>query len=405
MRKIFKTILTVALLLGASGCKPKNTEPEEPNAHRGTDYDYDFIDYLDIKAYGPDGKGIIEITAKDYTAADFYSEQEYIDVKTLMDDLNLYYIQGEENKRSNLSVSKVDGLSNGDIVEIGVNTKTWKGSTDLNINLEPYEFVVDTLTEGQEIDLTNNESVIIYGLEGTNNVFALKTPKTATLPKEIEDHIEYIVSTSETNLVEDVSIVNYTCTMDEEFLMNPDNPYYNIDIYLKKHGYDYTSSGQTVLDKIVKPLDFTQTTSNAIGDYLAARFVGEKASTWSREYTIDRIGNIQQDVNAEGIDKFAYTVTFHGVSEEGLEDQFYATMYLWEINTELNLTDFSGFTYAMGRNIIKEPLNENYEVLAQYYYTEEELAQQEAEAAEGEEGQDGEEGGEADAEATATPEG
>ena len=405
-KKLIKAVLAATLLLNASACMPKKTDLKEPNANRGTEYDYDFVDYLDIKAYGPDGEGIIEITARDYTVTDFASEQEYIKVKNLMDDLNLYYIQGEENKRSNLSVSKTEALSNGDIIEIGVNEKTWKGSTDLNINLETYEFVVETLTDGQEIDLINNESVIIYGLEGTNNVYALKTPKTATLPKEIEDHIEYIVSTNETNLVEDVSIVNFTCTMDEEFLQNPENPYYNIDIYLKKHGYDYMSSGQTVLDKVVKPLDFSQATSNAIGDYMTARFVGEKVSTWSREYTIDRVGNIQQDKKAEGLDKYSYVVTFHGVSEEGLEDQFYGTLYLWEINNEVILNDFSGFTYAMGNNIIKEPLNDNHEILAQYYYTEEELAQQETGAAEGEETAVDEEGGEGESvEPRSTPEG
>ena len=394
-KRMIKTFLAIGMILGSIGCSKKPEEPQEPNANRGKDYDYDFIDYIDIKAYGPEGKGILEVTPKNYTAADFYSEQEYIAVKSLMDELNLVYLQGEENHKSNLLLSKTEDLVNGDIVEVSIDTKRWKGDPKVNINLEPYEFVVETLTDGQEIDLIANESVIMYGLDGTTQVFALKTPKTATLPKEIEDHIEYDVSTSETELKENVSIINYSCTMDEEFLMNPDNPYYNIDIYLKKHGYDYTATGQTVLDQIIKPLDFSQSTANALGDYLASRFVGEKASTWSREYTIDRVGNVQQDTTSDGIDKFHYIVTFHGVSDGDFEDQFYASMYIWEVNKELIVTEFSGFTYAMGSNIIKEPVSDKHEILAQYFYTEEELAQQqeEAEAAEGEEceTEDGEE--------------
>ena len=372
-------IAAFVMLFGNSGCKAK--EPQEPNAKRPTEFEYDFVDYLDIKAYGPDGQGIIEITPRNYSASDFYSEQEFISVKSLMDQLNLTYIQGEENKQSNLYVSKTDGLSNGDVIEIGIDDKKWKGEPDLDINLNPYEFVVSSLTEGQKIDLFNNESVIIYGLKDTNTVYAHKTPKTATLPKEIEDHIEYTVSTSETNLVPDVSIVNITATMDEEFLHNPENPYYNIDIYLKKHGYDYVSNGQTVLDAVVEPLNFTQATSNAIGDYLTAKYVGKKASTWSKDFTIDRLGNIQRMIDAEGIDQYEYLVTFHGIGEDGSEDQFYATMKLWEIGNELIETEFSGFTYAMGSNIIKAPMNESYEILAQYFYTEEELAEQ-AEGAE-----------------------
>lgn len=377
-RKALSIISVIGIILGVVGCKPK--EPEEPNAKRPTDYEYDFVDYLDIKAYGPDGQGIIEITPRNYSASDFYTEQEFIKVKSLMDQLNLTYIQGEENKQSNLYVSKTEGLNNGDVIEIGIDEKKWKGTTDLDINLSMYEFVVSSLTEGQKLDLFNNESVIIYGLADTNAVYAQKTPKTATLPKEIEDHIEYSVSTSETNLVPDVSIVNITATMDEEFLKNPVNPYYNIDIYLKKHGYDYVSSGQTVLDEVIEPLNFTQSTSNAIGEYLTAKYTGEKAATWSKDFTIDRIGNIQRQIGAEGLDKYQYLVTFHGVSDDGSEDQFYATMNLWEIANELIETEFSGFTYAMGSNIIKEPMNDNYEILAQYFYTDEEIAEQTADS-------------------------
>lgn len=383
LNKTITGFLAIAMLLGTAGCSFNKTGvPAEPNANRGTDYEYDFIDYLDIKAYGPEGKGILEVTPKNYKATDFYSEQEYIAVKSLMDELNLIYLQGEENRNSNLLLSKSENLVNGDIVELSIDTKRWKGETNLDINLEPYEFVVDALTEGQKIDLIADESVIMYGLEGTNQVYALKTPKTSTLPKEIEDHIKYTVSTSETELQEKVSIINYSCTMDEEFLNDPKTSYHNIDIYLKKHGYDYTAVGQTVVDQIVKPLDFTQATANALGDYLKSRFTGETASTWSREYTIDRIGNIQQDINAEGMDKYHYTVTFHGVSEDNYEDQFYASMYIWEVNKELIVTDFSGFTYAMGSNVIKEPIGEQYEILAQYYYTEDEQAQQDAELSE-----------------------
>ena len=395
IKKLLKTILAATMILGMVGCGSRNKEPAEPNANRKTEgYDYDFIDYIDIKAYGPDGKGILEVTPKNYTAADFRSEQEYIAIKKLMDELNLSYIQGVENKKSNIYISNVTNLSNGDVIQVGI-TEKWKGSTDLNINLNTYDFVVDTLTEGQDIDLFNDESVIVYGLKDTNQVFAQKTPKTATLPKEIEDHIQYQVSTTETNLVENVSIVNITATMDEEFLTNPDNPYYNIDIYLKKHGYDFVSQTQTVVDKVITPLEFTQGIINAIGDYLTVTFVGQPAETWARSFTIDRIGNIQQLKEVSGYDAFQYLVTFHGVSEDGVEGEFLATMYLWEVGGELILTDFSGFTAARVVDIIREnPYNEDYQILGQYFYTEEELAQKQAEEeakAEGEAEVEGEE--------------
>ena len=366
-------LLAAGMILNTAGCSKK---PQEyvPNGNRSAEHSYDFVDFIDIKAYGPDGKGIMEVTPREYTVADFDTEQEYIAIKNLMDDLNLVYRQGEDNRKSNIMISKTEDLKNGDIVQIGIDTRKWNKDAGIDINLEAYDFVVDQLTVGSSIDLFNDESVIVYGLSGTNNVFTLKTPKTATFPKEIEDNIVYSVATEEKNLVPGVSIANISATMEESFLMNPDNPYYNIDIYLKKHGYDYVSKTQTVLDQVIEPIRFGENINASVEDYLTQQFVGKTVETWSRSYVIDRIGNIQQQKNREGIDRYNYTVTFHAVSaneEETYEDAFRNTMYLWIIGNQIVMTEVTPFTLANEISVIENPVNDDMDVLAQFYYAQE----------------------------------
>ena len=73
LKKSISLLAVSSILMGASGCVKKE---HEPNEKRGTDYVYDFVDYVNINAYGPDGEGIIEVSPKSYTTYDFDSEND-----------------------------------------------------------------------------------------------------------------------------------------------------------------------------------------------------------------------------------------------------------------------------------------------------------------------------------------
>ena len=63
LRKALVTMTALTMLFGAAGCK-KTSESSAPNENRSTNHEYDFVDYIDIKAYGPDGKELLKSRRK-----------------------------------------------------------------------------------------------------------------------------------------------------------------------------------------------------------------------------------------------------------------------------------------------------------------------------------------------------
>lgn len=344
------------------GCSAKK-EVYVPNQNRGTDYQYDFIDYLDIAVYGSEGQGVLEVVPKEITASDFKSEQEYITIRHAMDELNLYCLFGEDNAQSNLSVTKSEGLSGGDMITLSIQKKPDLGG--LSMNLEDYEYTVGELGEGKTIDLFNDSAVIFYGLAGTNAVGAYRLAKQGSLPEEIREHIIYAASTRETALKENVSIIQASARLDEEFLNA--NRYYNLPIYLKRHNFNASAEQETVLDVIVGPIDFHgDEAKEAVRLALENRFTGITALSGDTGYRIDMIGNVQQSSGVSGEAAYDYFVTLHGVSSDGRETAFSSTVRMVMLHDDVVIMKASE-PYYTKFSALQNPYSGSYEVLAEYY--------------------------------------
>ncbi|MCR5230491.1 MAG: hypothetical protein K6D03_10240 [Solobacterium sp.] len=345
-----------------SGCSARE-EVYVPNQNRGTDYQYDFVDYLDIAVYGSEGEGVLEVMPKDIRVSDFKSEQEYITIRHAMDALNLYCLYGEDNSQSNLSVTKSEGLGSGDMVTLHIGkVPDLKG---LSINLEDYDYTVNDLGEGKTIDLFNDSAVIFYGLEGTAAVGAYRLAGPGSLPDEIREHIIYTASTKETSLKEDVSIIQASASLDEEFLKA--NRYYNLPIYLKRHNFNASTEQETVLDVIVGPIDFeSDEAKEAVRLALEEQFTGISALSGDTAYRIDLPGNVQQSTGVSGEAAYDYLVTMHGVSSDGRETAFSSTVRMVMLHDDVVIMKASE-PYYTKFSALQNPYSGSYEVLAEYY--------------------------------------
>lgn len=381
-------IMSASLFLSGCGSRKEN---KVPNADRGTSYQYDMMDYLNVECFGPDGKGIIQVVPKDYTAEDFSDEKSYIAVKKYMDYLNLSYVPGEDNSASHIYIDRTQGLSNGDIVTIGVSTaNNFTYDTDLSINTENYQYVVSGLTDGKDIDLFNDDSVCFYGLEGTTSVGWVKSRNTSTLPQEIQDNISYTAvlgSQGSTELREKEAIIEVTAALDQNFLMSAEPPYYNSDIYMLKHDYNYSLSEETVLDTVISPISFGEMINPQVEDALMEKFSGQTVNTYSNTYAIDRIGNIQQQNGASGLNAFTYLVTFHGAAEDGTQHAFRASMMIEDINDLILIENESGMNNS-DYEVLTSPVGNGYSILAQFYSDEDNSVPVETAEAETSEGSD-----------------
>lgn len=372
MLKVFKKIVIALVAVSClAGCGSSSKKEHVPNENRRTaNYDYDFVDFLDIKAYGPEGKGIIEVTSKKYSANDFSSENEYIRVKKAMDSLSMYYIQGENNSKSQISISKVEGLKNDDIVTIKLSDKAKYDLGGVSMCLDPYEFVVSGLGEGEEIDLFDNSSVTFYNLEGTNQIDYLINKDTSKLPPEIIDNIEYTVSSSDTTFVKDETILKASADFKKGFLDTLPEKYYNIDIYMYKHGYLYNREVETVLDEVVKPLEFNDSIIPPLENELNKMFYGKEVSYNRKTYYVDRIANVQQSVDPKGNDKYIYSVVYHASTEDGSEGIVCRnSMKIYKVKDTFVIKDASDMMYEKEESLLN-PINSGTQILAQYYFVE-----------------------------------
>ena len=308
------------------------------------------------------------MSQKDYTAKDFATEAEYIKIKKIMDQLNMVYIPGEDNRNSQAVISQKTGLHNGDVITLSLNPKAKYDLGDMPVNLEPFEYRVTELTEGKDIDLFSDDAVIFYGLDGTDIVGAYSIAETSSLPEEIGEYIMYTAELSdrkETNLRENGTVIKVKAAMDQSFLDKQD--YHNLDIYMKKHGYSYLSETETTLDLVLKPFEFDAVLRSETEAALAEYFYGKTAATYSETYVIDSVGNIQQLMNAKGAKRFEYIVTLHSTSEKGNEQALQSTVTILDLAGRIVI---SGATEPLYTEMSKltEPINATYAVMAQFFH-------------------------------------
>lgn len=258
--KLLKAALAVMMALSTSGCVRNlvrgNEEEHIPNENRGTDYDYDFVDYLTITTWGADGDGYLSITARDISASDFKSEQDYIDVSDDLKALGIVFGQTVQN----VTASKTSGLSNGDIVTISVGNS---GGNKLrtNMNLEDYEYTVSGLGEATQIDLFSSDIVTMYGTR-ENAMFAYVHNDGSTVPKELTDNLTYSFSANADDYQVGKTIIDASVELNTKFAT--DNGYSSLTDYLAKHNLAADESTEFVLKEIIDPIDFSNIDSGAL---------------------------------------------------------------------------------------------------------------------------------------------
>ena len=122
MKRYIRTMILFAVMISMlmlSGCKRKKI----PNENRGTNYKYDFMDFVDVTTFGEDGDGYIEIKTKDIDVKDFENEEEYVNVKLDLDNMDLNYNPALTANNGVIKLSKTEKLVNGEVIKIRINYK------------------------------------------------------------------------------------------------------------------------------------------------------------------------------------------------------------------------------------------------------------------------------------------
>lgn len=311
-------------------------KPKDPNAKRVTKgFNYDFVDFLDVKLYGYDGAGFLQITPKEMSVTDFPSEEEYIKVKKTVDSMALYLIPGDTSTVSYLYVDKPGGLKNGDEVTVALRDSFQGNITDVGMNVNPYVFTINGLKEPKYLDLFDDNSVTFYGLEGTEEIHYI--PRYGKdIPKEVLDNINYTFTPSETTLKAGTTILHITAALNQEFLNKGNPPYYTSDIYFGKNGFNCPTETEKVLMTVVGPINFTKADKNKIAEALF-----KKISLESGGSEISRIASIQQlDSVAGTFDPYTYTVVFNTVNQT--TPVMRATVRMVQVGSDIEILSVGG---------------------------------------------------------------
>ena len=293
MRRILLLAVSLMMLIGCAG-KP------EANKKRGTNYEFDFVDYIDIQEYGENGNGYIEVTPKDISLEDFYSEEEYIKVKHDLDNMNLVFQNGRYESTA-LKISKTEGLSNGEIITLKVGMK--KENLQSDINIEDYEYQVMGLKESQPVDLFGSDLVTFFVTTEGNVWYHVKDNK--NLPAELIENIKYTIrydGAAELNK----SILQVEADMDETFLK--ESGYFSLPVFLAKHDLKAELASEKVLTNLVEPIEFSSASSSAIESELYEK-IGEQ------ETDLSKICNVQQLERQKVAEPYTYYVTYYNTTD------------------------------------------------------------------------------------------
>lgn len=303
LKKIYGLLLCTVLTVCTVGC----SSGAQLNKDRAKNYTYDFVQFLSAKVYGPNGYGFLEVKPKELKVSDFKSEKEYIAVKKAVNSLQLYFDQDNLSQATNLVIDKPNQLSNGDIVTLGI-SDDFDSTTisNLNINLEPFQFQVRNLKEPVTLDLFDPSSVAFLALDEDDNdtIYPVKIYDGA-VPDNILDQITYEATTDDDDLIEGETILS----VDAEIVPLLDNDGNGLPTtlgtWLGKKGYLTKTVDEKVLRDIAQPVTFNGDVIKEIAPKLLKTLRADDDSTIS-------VATVQQlNVAQSAYDPYDYVVTYY----------------------------------------------------------------------------------------------
>lgn len=336
MKRIF---ITLCALLLVSACLTACSSEEGLNSGRGTDYQYDFLELIDIHLYGSEGAGFIEISPKDFSVDDFESESDYIAIIRAIESLGLY-VGPDESRETYLTVTPNGSLSNGDVVTLSI--EGWDGTiSGVTINLESYSFVISGLGEATIVDLFSSDVVTFFGLEGTTDVYYLVN-EDGDLSSDILNNLIYTVSTTDDSLEAGKTILEASVILDETFLTTGDNPAITTYVYLGRQGLLANLTAEKVLMTVVSPMDFNEVDAEKLNETITSYLNSQAITLSGNESIFISLGTIQQySESSSSYDPYTYTVTFT-VEVSGEEYCLSVDLKIVELNGEYLILERSG---------------------------------------------------------------
>ena len=339
LKIIIKALICIIIAFSCVSCR----RTYAPNERRGTDYTYDFVDFIDITLYGEDGSGMLEISPVDIGLHDFDTEDEYIRVKKDLSLINAHLIQGQ-SLDSKIKVSRSTGLSNGDVVKITVGLKKNELCSDMNI--EPYEYVIDGLHDLERIDLFAEDFVSFYATEDGSLYAHIKDPK--RYPEELTDNLRYRISVTD-GVEPGRSVLSITVGMNEQYLK--DSGYGTMDVFMIKHGFAAETTNDRVLEKMVYPIDFSASSSIAVERALYKALYAYEGDA------LVKICNLQQTPRQKISEPYCYMVVF-SVDEDGTLRYFRRQIKMVYVDGEYVVIDSSD-RESTAEKYVYEPFTES----------------------------------------------
>ncbi len=343
-RKLLTLSLVIFSLTLLVGCNA--------NQGRGTNYKYDFKDFIDINIFGAEGQAYIQITPKEISVNDFSSEEEYIKVKKVIDALNLYYIPGS-NTSAGISVSKGSNISSGDMIIISLNSNLLNNekaslAESINLNIEDYDYVVETLPELNTLDLFSSDVVNFYGLS-TDEVAYIINKDNPDLSDELKENLMYKITPSSTPLKEGQTILTLQVGLDENLIKSGN--YYNLNIYFAKQNLSVQYSTEKVLNKIIHPIDYENLSSSTLENIRKSLYKYIKENI---DFNTESISNIQQFKSQEENEPYNYYVIYTTLDGENTQRVYRVQMKML-LDDSLNI-----LSCGDSENIMDTYLTANY---------------------------------------------
>lgn len=374
MRKFLKILCATLCLVSITGCKMRTqtSKKQKPgyviNEKRNSSgYKYDWIDFIDYTIYGSDGTAYIEVKPKNLKSSDFESDEDFIKIQALIEELNLNYSPtSTSTKSSKLSVSPSTNLSSGDVITLSLKSSV---DSSLGIYTEEYEIRVPELEDSKTIDLFANDLVTIYGVEGAVEAHYQVTGSKITYPEELLNNLEYSISLlNVTEIEKDKTVVEVTANLNEDFA--DENGYTSLAYYLNKLGYNVeTTTKQIVIHDIAKQINFNTVKRadvvSALFDAIeAAEISTDGKSNLNQICSVHRLSKdskdanayyvVYQDMNSDG-DLFYFRRQFRAVD---LNDQI---IILSMMNSEQTKEEFATTSYENGEIVLNNMIIEQAE--------------------------------------------
>ena len=320
MKRLLKIFFIALLLVSITGCKMKTQKGDktDPNyvINKGRDasgYKYDWIDFIEYTIYGSNGTAYIEVSPRNLKSSDFQSDEDFIKVQSVINNLNLNYSPNLQDINSRLSVSPGSNLSSGDVVTFSLTTSI---DSSLNIYTEEYEIRVPELDDCKTIDLFSNDLVTFYGVSGGNSldVGYLISNDTIDYPEELLANLTYSISLKNVSSIEkDKTVVTVTAGLNSDFMKA--NGYKSITNYLNKIGYTIENTEkQIVLHEIATAINFTTVKKESVINALFTAVSNAEMQTDGKSI-LNQICTVQK-LNKDS-DTHTYYVVYQDMNSDG----------------------------------------------------------------------------------------